>query len=95
MVNNNNNIYFTAHNPNYNHVFCDRMVQKAAKMYEGRLQAGEADYNAWNQAGVHTVLAAKVSIIALVIRSHTVRYPVHWTAESSLHFTLADLGPRL
>ena len=36
-------------------------------MYEGRLQAGEADYNAWNQAGVHTVLAAKVGIIAIVI----------------------------
>jgi len=42
-------------------IVCFRAVHKAAKMYKGRLQAGEADYNAWNQTGVHLVLAAKVS----------------------------------
>ena len=42
-------------------IVCFRAVHKAARMYKGRLQAGEADYNAWNQTGVHLVLAAKVS----------------------------------
>ena len=67
-----------------NHVFCLRMVQKAAKMYESRLQAGEADYNAWNQAGVHTVLAAKVGIISIAI---VWCGSIPLVADNILHFT--------